>query len=426
MPPATRRIAAGLFAATVGSAAQAQLLPPDDLLVRFSRFETVRERRTPGFEAPGIPIGTFTLSPSITGSANYSDNVFALKDDRVSDTFFRAEPSAVLQSDWEQRSLTLSANGRFDRYANQTSENTDAVNLTANGQQEFGDSTRLRLIARYQNDRESREGQTVFALTERPVHFQNESAAVGLSQRFASVLVSGEVGYDRYDYDDARLRNGPAIDEDFRDRDTLNLRLRAEIAQSPALAYFVQAIRQSTSYDISDFASGNLRGNTRYQLLGGTRFELPLGARGEIGVGYVHSESQGARYQSFSGLALSSRVVLFPTDLTTVTISAERSVNDSGVPNSTGYLVTSLNMQVDHELLRNLILGASLGYETDRFNGIDRRDRRLGAGATAEYRLNRALSLRVGYDFIDLNSRGVDQFRAFDRNRATLAIRYRV
>ena len=169
-----------------------------------------------------------------------------------------------------------------------------------------------------------------------------------------------------------------------------------------------------------------MRGNTRYQLLGGARFELPLGARGEIGVGYVHSESEGARYQSFSGLALSSRVVLFPTDLTTVTITAERSVNDSGVPNSTGYLVTSGNIQVDHELLRNLILGASLGYETDRFNGIDRRDRRLGAGATAEYRLNRALSLRLGYDFIDLNSRGVDQFRAFDRNRATLAIRYRV
>ncbi|WP_419815170.1 outer membrane beta-barrel protein [Glacieibacterium sp.] len=420
------KIVASLFAIATATAANAQLLPPDDLLVRFSRFETVRERQIPGFEAPGVPIGTFTLSPNITGSANYSDNIFAQRDARVSDTFFRVEPTAILQSNWSQRSLTLSANGRFDRYANQTSENVDAVSASAYGVQQFGDSTRLRLVARYQNDRESREGQTVFALTQRPVHYENESVALGVSQRFASVLVSGEAGYDRFNFDDARLRNGPVIDEDFRDRDTYNLRLRAEIAQSPSLAYFVQGLREATNYDRPDGGTGNLRGNTRYQVLGGARFELPLGARGEIGVGYVNSQSEGARYRTFSGLALSSRVTLFPTELTTVNVSLQRSVNDAGVPNSTGYLVTSGTVQVDHELLRNLILGANIGYETDNFNGIDRRDRRLTAGATAEYKLGRAFWIRFGYDFIDLSSRGVDQFRAFDRNRATFAIRYRV
>lgn len=417
---------AALLLAVWAATATAQVLPPDESLVRFGRFTAVRERQTPGYEAAGVAVGNFTLSPSVNATAQYTDNIYAAKDDKVGDVFARIEPSATLQSNWSQRSLSVSANGRLDRYADHKSEDVSSIDLSAYGVQEFGDSTRLRVIGRYVNDRESREAQTAFALTERPVNFQTLSGAVGGSQRFAQFLVNGEAAYTRYDFRDARLRDGTPLDEDFRDQDTFRLRARAEIAQSPSLAYFVEASRVGTTYDARNPTSGASRGSTTYQVLGGSRFELPFGARGEIGLGYVNGTFKGAQYGNFSGLAVSSRVLLFPTDLTTVTIAARRSVNDAGTINSTGYISTTGSIQVDHELLRNVVLGASLQYERDTFNGVDRRDGRFGAAASVEYRLNRALSLRADYDFIDLSSRGSESFRSFSRNRASVGIRYRV
>ena len=420
------RLCAGLLLALTAGAATAQVLPPDDSLVRFGRFTAVRERQIPGYEVPGIPVGSFTLSPSVNASAEYSDNLFATENDKVGDFFARIEPAVALQSNCTQRSLSLSASGRLDRYSDETSEDVSTINATAYGVQQFGDSTRLRIIGRYVNDRESREAQTAFALTDRPVHFQTVSGGLGLSQRFAQFQLSGDAEYSRNNFDDARLRNGALLDEDFRDQDSYRLRLRAEIAQSPSLAYFAEVTRVGTSYDLRDSSTGNSRGATTYQFLGGARFELPFGARGEIGVGYVDAAFRGVQYRNFSGLALSSKVLLFPSELTTVTLAAERSVNDAGTLDSTGYIVTSGSIQVDHELLRNLILGGYFQYERDSFNGADRKDRRVSATASAEYRLNRALWLRASYDFIDLASHGTEAFRSFSRNRASIGIRYRV
>ena len=109
-----------------------------------------------------------------------------------------------------------------------------------------------------------------------------------------------------------------------------------------------------------------------------------------------------------------------------MTVSAQRAVNDAGTPDSTGYIATTGGIQVDHELLRNLVLGAGIQYEHDNFNGVDRRDRRFGATASAEYRIGRSLWLRADYDMIDLKSHGTESFRSFNRNRASIGIRYRV
>lgn len=421
-----RRHGLALLLVLGAPAAQAQVLPPDDSLVRFGRFTSVRERQTPGYEAVGIPVGTFTLSPTINVSGEYTDNIFAAKTGKVGDEYARIEPSALLQSNWSQRSLTVSANGRLDRYADHSSEDISSVNVSAYGVQQFGDSTKLRILGRYVNDRESREAQTAFAFTERPVNFETMSGGLGVTQRFSHFMLSGEAGFIRYNYHDATLVGGTPIDEDFRDQDTFRLRVRAEIAQSPSLAYFVEGTRSTTSYDERDLGSGNSRGSTKYELLGGSRFELPFGARGEIGIGYVNAAFNGAQFRNFSGLAVSSKVLLFPTQLTTVTLTARRSVSDSGTPNSTGYIATNGSIQVDHELLRNVILGAGLQYERDTFNGVDRRDSRIGATASAEYRLGHNWSVRADYDFIDLASHGAESYRSFSRNRASIGIRYRV
>lgn len=417
-------MAASLWLVANPVGAQSALLPPASS-IPLNRYQAVRDRAVPGYVAPGVPVGSFTLLPSVDAGLNYTDNVFAVQNNRSDDVFLRVSPTAQVRSNWADRSLTLTATGVFDRFANHASENVNAVHLSGDGAQQLGSEMELRLNGHFDADRESRESQNTFTLTDRPVRYSDWSTAVGLSKRFSAIMLDGQAGIQSLNYHDAVLRSGGILDQDYRDGTVKQLRGRVEVLQTPALAYFGQVTYSKTSYDDRTFL-GFRRGGDRVEALGGVRFELPVLARGEIGVGYVNSSYRDGRFRQFAGLAVDARVTLFPTQLTTVLVEAQRSVNDAGTPNASTYVVTSGRIHVDHELLRTLVLGVETSYERDRFNGLDRRDRRWGVGATADWRLNRNLTLRASVDRLDLRSSGTARYQTFQRDRAMVGINVRI
>ncbi len=407
--------------------ARAQMLPPDDALLPFSRYVAVRDRMIMGFDAPGVRVGSFRLQPSMDVTGNYNDNAFALASPRVGAGYIAISPSATLQSNWSNRSLTLGTSGEIDRFFTHTSENTESVNASAYGTQDLGTNTRVRLITRYQQARESRESQNSVALTERPIRYEAETGAFGLSHRFSSVLVSGQAGVTRSNYFDGRLqRDGSLVSQQYRNSDNFELRLRTEVAQSQALSYFAQVTRDATSFS-RDSVSDVLRESKGYEILGGVRFELPVLARGEIGIGYQNSSFRDTKFRTFSGLAINSSVMFFPSQLTTITVNARRNVNnEAALRASSSYTALSGGVRVDHELLRTLILGAGIDLEGDTFNGLNRSDQRIAVNATADWRFTPRLSLRTAYDRLDLTSNGVDLYKSFARNRFTIGIGVRL
>jgi hypothetical protein len=415
-------LAGGMILAAAPAAAQ--LLPPDES-IRFSRYVPVRERMIAGYEVPGLPVGSFTLSPTVDVTANATDNVFALEDGGQSDAFVGVAPAVQLNSNLSGRSINVSADGTFTRYARNPTENLNAVNLSAYGTQDLGGQMRVRVLGRFRTNRESRESQNAFALTRRPIAFSEATGGIGLSKRLGSVLLAGEAGVQRYDFRDGELRSGGELDQDYRDGSIRSVRGRADVIQSAAVAYFVQGSYTSSSYaQLSTL--GVRRGAETTEVLAGARFELPILARGEIGLGYITSAYRDDAFRRFSGLAVNSRVTFFPSQLTTVTVNAVRSVNDAGTPDSSTYVALIGGVQVDHELLRSVVLGAGLQYERDRFNGTDRRDGRLNLTASADYRLNCNYSLRISADRLDLSSDGTARYKSFTRDRILVGLGVRI
>ncbi|MGI0015790.1 MAG: outer membrane beta-barrel protein, partial [Nitrososphaera sp.] len=87
---------------------------------------------------------------------------------------------------------------------------------------------------------------------------------------------------------------------------------------------------------------------------------------------------------------------------------------------SSGYFSTRYGFIVDHELLRNLLLQASLfGLQQD-FSGIDRTDDVLLATVGAKYLMNRYLDLSIGYGYTDRSSDTSDN--DFLQNTAMLTV----
>ncbi|MBV8420442.1 MAG: outer membrane beta-barrel protein, partial [Hyphomicrobiales bacterium] len=110
---------------------------------------------------------------------------------------------------------------------------------------------------------------------------------------------------------------------------------------------------------------------------------------------------------SISGFDAGGRLVYNVTRLTTATFTGLRTVIPSNPTiNNTGtsYLATTAAANVDHELLRNLLLNASAGYEIDNYLGISRTDNILSVGADLKYLLNRNLFLGGSYAYQKRNS----------------------
>lgn len=414
----------GAFAApAVASPQEAPLLPPEPPQIE-KRYTAVLERVQPGYVPPGIPLGAFTLSPSISVSGGYDDNIFATEHDRVSDGFVRFRPEALIQSNWSQNSVSLDATGTIDRYFHRTSENIADYAVTASGLYQISRDTILRAAARVESDHQSRLSQDIFAQTIHPVRYTEQSGAVALTQDFGRLRVTGDARVARFDYRNGRLADGSVYDQQTSDNTSYRVGVRASYAQSPALAWFVSA-----SYNSRDFRTGTVdtpeRDSHGYQLLAGVDFEPAALIRGSIGVGYIRQNFRLAHYTDLSGVGFNARLQFFPSQLTTVTLNADRSVLDSGIPGSGGYLSSEGSIRIDHELFRQIILSASVGYQSNKFNNLDRVDGRLATSAGMTYRLNRFASLELNYDRLDQSSHGADRYRAYVDNRVLAGVTLR-
>jgi hypothetical protein len=164
-------------------------------------------------------------------------------------------------------------------------------------------------------------------------------------------------------------------------------------------------------------------------VLAGANFELAALVRGEIGVGYLTQEFDDSAFDDVSGFGARAQVEWFPTQLTTVTLTGSRTVEDAAISRSSSYLSNNVNLQVDHELLRNLILSGTAGYGKDDYRGIDRTDERYNAGVSATYIMNRAVGVTLAYNHMNQDSSGADSSLdvanyTVDRVALTLTLQY--
>ena len=119
---------------------------------------------------------------------------------------------------------------------------------------------------------------------------------------------------------------------------------------------------------------------------------------------------------------MNAEVQWFPTQLTTVSVNAARRSSPQLDAQSPGAIDRSAGLSIDHELLRNVILGGRASYTQTDYALIDREDKQNRLGASVGYRMNRHLRFDLGYDYIDQQSRGFNQRRSFKDHTVSLTL----
>lgn len=414
-------VALVLFGATDASA-QALRSAQDaqiDLFVR-DRAVAVRDRPQPGYDPLGIRTGGFTLFPRLQSGVVHDDNIFAAEADRQPATTLRLTPEVIARSNWSRHALETRARAEIDRNLDFDSENTTDWSLGGAGRLDVARGVDVTLAADYAHDHEARTAAGADPTARRPIAFDLASASLATTRTRRRLRLSAKAAVLRYDYRDGLSAAGAVIEQDGRDRTVARLTGRADYALSPATALFVQIARDDRDY--RNVAGSPDRSSSGHEAIAGVDFELGALIRGEVAAGYIRQDFQNAAYGDLDGVGGRARLSWFPTHLTTLTATAARSVEDTGVIGSAGALRTDLSMRVDHELLRKLILTAETAWSEDDYTGLDRTDARFAAGFSAVYRLNRRYGLTAGLAYLDQSSSGAAGGPSYRSTRLSVGV----
>jgi hypothetical protein len=414
----------GVTAAAGGAAAQsvrAAQARSADMFAR-DRGVGVRERSRVDYEAVGIPSGGFVIFPKIQVDTEYNDNVFAVDAGKQDDIIFRIRPEVMAESDWSRHYVqaygrsTISQNVDFD------SENATEWTVGAIGRLDIVRGSNVSGGAEYAHLIEPRTSTNTAVTAASPIEFDMASGYVTAVRAMGRVRVSGRADVRSFAYEDGRTTAGALIDQSDRDRTVLNGVGRLDFALSPATAIFGQFSVNEKNYDSDAASTTPARDSSGYEALIGVNFELGAVSRGEIAAGYINQSFDNAAYSDIDGFGGRAQLEWFPTELTTVTGSVSRTVQDAGIIGAAGYLSSEISAKVDHELLRNVILTGQITYAEDEYNGIDRDDQRLNASVSGTYLINRHYGVTTTLAYLDQASDGALAGPSYDVMRLYVSL----
>jgi len=406
--------ALGALALSTGSVAMAQSNFDRD------RNISVRERPRPDYQARGLPMGAFTAYPKLTVGAELNDNIYASRVNEQEDTVYTVQPELIIQSGWSRNMLQAFVRGGRRMYVDFPKESSTDYQLGVNGYIDAG-SSRILAGADYGDYTEPRTSGTTPTSAAKPVEYTLGQANIGLVHTFNRLRLSGRVDLQDYDYKNARTTAGALVLQDDRDRSIMTYSARAEYAVSPDTAVFVAAAMDDREYDFQPPAVGLNRNSQGIDLAVGASFDLTALVRGEFQVGYIDQDYESPVLSDVKGLSTRGLVEWVPTALDTVTFSASRGVSDATIGGASGFLAGNYSVQLDHELLRNVILTGRAGLGKDEYEGVDRTDDRVSAYLAANYLMNRGLGFTLAYDYLKQDSSGAARGPAFTVNRITLS-----
>lgn len=361
-----RLSALATIALFAGSAPSAFAQSTESLLVQPSlpddfdkgRNVSVQQRARPDYDAIGIRTGSFTFFPEVTAALGYSDNIYYSATDKVGDAYVVVIPAFRMESDWSRHLVKLQGSIQAQRFFSESRRNQTPWNLAGLTSLEVGPSLRftpeVQLARQYEN---AFSGETS---SDRSILSSYLRAYGSLRTEYTSGQAKLTLAIDDTDYEfsDVTLRTGTKIDQADRDRNLFRVTGQAQYALTPSAAVYVQAGYIKTNYDRFLLNGNPNRDSKGYRVIGGLNFDLAGLMRGTVGVGYTRRDFRSSLYRDVKGLSFEGKLEYFPSELTTVTVAARRIIEDSSIGTNSAFFDNRGLIQVDHELLRNLIVSA--------------------------------------------------------------------
>jgi hypothetical protein len=363
----------------------------------------VAQRGRPYYDAIGVNIGAFRLFPRVETGGGATTNTYFTSANPVETAFVYTQASASLRSNWRRHALTVSGSTLLRGFAGEARRNEETWRLGATGRVDLGNEFEVgaeveasRLI---QNQLSGDVDAEIAALS----RYRRNFAALRGQYELGRIRAFAVVDHEDFTFSDVRFPDGTTLDQSDRDRGIERVTAQVEYARTPSVSLYAQASAGRIRYDtLLDGRVPNIDSDG-WRVALGSNFDFEERARGSIGIGYTRRDFRSDLYDTVSGLSVEARVEMYPTRLTTVTLEAQRVLQDSALQGTAAFWDNRVGARADHELLRNLILNVRGEVARQTYIGTSQRAKVYSVSTGARYMVSRRMGLlgQLGFNSVD-------------------------
>lgn len=363
-----------------------------------------------------INVGALTLQPRLEVETEFDDNVYASQSSEMDDFKFTAKPSLNIGYDNGNVVANLYAEGAFRRFAELTTENSDAGVVRGDIGIRLGETDRLNFGAgwdRLVEDRGDPEARQQAVIGPRLADRLSARASYSHSGTRVEFSIDGLA--EKYDFTSAFDRE--------RDHDNLSATARLGYRISGSTTLIGVTFVNRRNFDLATDNSGTNRDATTYGARAGIRLAPGAPIRGQATIGVFRFEPDAANITARTGVSAAASLILQPNQRLAFTIDAFRGDVATFRTGATSRSDTRIQLGVQQEVRHNLQWQAGIVYGKRHYYGIAGNEKLWAGLFEVEYKLRRNLVLAAGARYSDRNSNIASE--DYDRLRATVALRLR-
>jgi hypothetical protein len=373
------------------------------------------------FLPDGIDLGSYLLYLTLGGGTTYDDNIYALRDNRVSDFRNEGSASVALISRLPRHLFNVYLDGKYVSYADHEDDNYLDGGALAELRLDIdhGHALGARLSSTYEHEGHL-SPETPLDARERVPVLTNE-ARIALTRDQGRLGANVGLDFTDYDYSDVEAFDGSLIDQDFRDMTSYGAYLGLNYRFSPGYKLLASVRAGREIYDDADAASRNA---TLYEGKLGLAFELSPLWKAYLSAGYGLADYDSSGREAFGALIYDGKLEWLASPLLTFTLTAGQSIDEASFGNEGAVLETRVDLKAEYEVLRNLMLFGSAGYERADIGSASRIDDVYIGNIGAEYTINKNLLFTVGYEHEERYSTDPDYDMQVNRYKVGLTYRF--
>ncbi|MBN9596687.1 MAG: outer membrane beta-barrel protein [Afipia sp.] len=370
------------------------------------------------FANVGFHTGTFLTKAAVELWGGYNSNPGRMTSPKGS-AFYTVAPELLVASDWERHSLIADLRGSFTGYSTTfpvppgtvgpVPTNIDAPTFNGRiaGRIDAARDTRINTELRMRVFTDNPGSPNIQAGLSKYPLATTVGGTAGIEHDFNRLQVSVAGLADRTTYQESKLTDGSTFNNDDRNFNQFGGLARVSYDLMPGLKPFGEAQGDTRLHDVKADRFGYQRDSNGGYVKAGTTFEFSRLLTGEAAIGYSMRTYQDSRLTDMKGLLTSASLIWTASGLTTVTLAATSSIDETTLPGVSGVISRDYSLQVDHAFRRWLIGTAKVGTGTSDYDGT-RFDRRYFVEGDLVYKLSRTFQLKaqVRHDWLDSSVNG--------------------
>jgi hypothetical protein len=353
-------------------------------------------------------LSSFIVSPRVEIDVVHDSNLFRTAD-ATSDRISVVRPAIEVRSDWSSHALSVAIDSEIGRHQKNSIEDYEDIAGRIAGSAEFFDSTKVSAGVGLERTHSQRGEILDAGTTDGPAVSYLTSVRLGVEHRLEPLDLQLTYTGSSVDFVSSATTDNDDLD---RTDGRVSLRIGLEIDQGTSL--FVEPSYNWKTYDRTVDQAGLQQDNDGTEFLAGVTWDVSSVTFLEFAVGYLRQEFDDPSLSTIQGPTLSTRIIWNPSDLWTVTLNSQRTVQETATPGQAGVLVTATDARIDYEFLYNTIVSVSAAYADEENSGSNQTDTRTNFGVKIRHLLNENLYLQFETSLIDLSSTDPDaEFDAF-------------